>query len=144
MVALRASRFVCAAMPWIRATTSPIRVAASLRPEMMAPVSRACATALPEISEACVTCWLISETEAASSSAPEATVWMSEETCVEAWAACPAWREAPDAASAMSFSPRAMAAWVSARRRRSSTCAVTSVANLTTFTSRPSQSKIGL
>ena len=53
-----------------------------------------------------MTCWLISETEAASSSAPEATVWMSAETCVEAWAAWAACREAPDAASAMAFRSR--------------------------------------
>ena len=45
MVALSASRLVCAAMPEMRPTTSPICVACSLRPATMSPVRCACSTA---------------------------------------------------------------------------------------------------
>ncbi len=47
IVALSASRLVCAAMPWIIVTTSPICVAWLLRPSTMLPVCRACSTASP-------------------------------------------------------------------------------------------------
>ena len=81
MVAFKAKRLVCAAMPWISVTTSPICAAWPLSPVTMLPVRCACSTAWAAIRAAWLTCWLISPTEADNSSAPEATHWMSLDTC---------------------------------------------------------------
>ncbi len=81
MVALSASRLVWLATPEIRPAAAPIRSALSDSSWMMVPVSRARAMAAAAIPTECVTCPLISCTEAAISSVAPATCCTLPDVC---------------------------------------------------------------
>ena len=83
IVAFSASRLVCPAMVLIRPTTSPIFCAPSANVLTMPSVRLASCTALSAISEDCATWRAISEIDADSSSAAEATVCTLTLACLD-------------------------------------------------------------
>src|ERR1700722_15599801 len=114
----------------IISSTSPILVAASARPRMVARVVSASFTAVDATAADSPTLRPISLIEAESSSAADATECTLSEACCEAEAAEPASTFAPEATSAMAF---AVSCIFSAEPVTSSTTALTSL-------SRPSAS----
>ncbi|GJE69701.1 hypothetical protein CHKEEEPN_1230 [Methylorubrum podarium] len=125
-------------------TTSPMRSAVAVRPLTMPPASSARVTAASAAILACEAWRLSSEIEAANSSAPAATDWTLLEVTATAAAVSLAWRLTFDIAPVMEPRSASMERWPSARRRRSVTAWVTSLANFTTAQGRPSLSRIGL
>jgi len=87
MVALSASRLVCAAMVLIRTTTSPILAADFASPCTVPSVRLASLTARLAIPAACAACWLMSLMEALSSSEAEATLSTLSEASLDAFCA---------------------------------------------------------
>ncbi|GJE44183.1 hypothetical protein AEGHOMDF_3370 [Methylobacterium soli] len=144
MVAFSASRFVWSAIDRITVTTSPIFSAAEVRPETIAPASSARRTATSDAIFASVAWRLSSSMEAANSSAPAATAWTLPEVRAAASAVTTAWLLTSDMACVIAPRSTSIMRWPSARRRRSVTCCVTSLANFTTAQGLPSQSRTGL